>query len=781
MLRLNDARISVRIAIACLLPLAAFTAFAGKDLLERHSALSSAESIAVVADAAPMISNLVHELQRERGASAGFINSNGKSFADTLRNQRPSTDKILATSRQQMGELAKANAGTKFARDLDEAQSTLGGLQATRSGVDAFTINSQKSTEYFSATIAGLIAIIDSISEMSDEGRIVRQAAALSAHVRRKEFAGQERATGSVGFTSGEFAPATYQAFVRTAVSGDSQAAAFRRNATPAQVDYVTDILKGPVQDELQRLRAIATASPFDNKMRSVTGAQWFETATKYIDALKLAEDRLAADFIATVRALAADARRGFWSVLALFVGLLAVTAFLTGVVALSITRPISQLVETMGELAQGRNDIEVHGTKRGDEIGRMARAVLVFRDAAVEKVRLEAQAEAQRRAAEEERRKNAEAQAKAAAEQAEAVKALAGGLAKVSDGDLRIRLNEGFTETYKQIRDDFNTTIERLQETIASIMSSTREVASTAAEISTSTTDLSQRTEEQAASLEETSASMEQIAATVKKNAENAQQANQFANSTREIADRGGAVVAEAVSAMSRIEESSRKISDIISVIDEIARQTNLLALNAAVEAARAGEAGRGFAVVASEVRSLAQRSSQAAKDIKDLITNSSGQVQEGVELVNKTGASLTEIVDSIKKVAEIVSDIASASGEQATGIDQVTTALNQMDEVTQQNSALVEQNAAAAKALEQQSQGMDERVSFFRIEAAAAGKPPQMAAVAPQRPDPAATKRQPMPAPKRPAAAPAVRRPGGARTQAALAVKDDPDWQEF
>jgi methyl-accepting chemotaxis protein len=179
--------------------------------------------------------------------------------------------------------------------------------------------------------------------------------------------------------------------------------------------------------------------------------------------------------------------------------------------------------------------------------------------------------------------------------------------------------------------------------------------------------------------------------------------------------------------------------------------------------------------------VRSLAQRSSQAAKDIKDLITNSSGQVQEGVELVNKTGASLTEIVDSIKKVAEIVSDIASASGEQATGIDQVTTALNQMDEVTQQNSALVEQNAAAAKALEQQSQGMDERVSFFRIEAAAAGKPPQMAAVAPQRPDPAATKRQPMPAPKRPAAAPAVRRPGGARTQAALAVKDDPDWQEF
>ena len=174
----------------------------------------------------------------------------------------------------------------------------------------------------------------------------------------------------------------------------------------------------------------------------------------------------------------------------------------------------------------------------------------------------------------------------------------------------------------------------------------------------------------------------------------------------------------------MARIEESSRKISDIISVIDEIARQTNLLALNAAVEAARAGEAGRGFAVVASEVRSLAQRSSQAAKDIKDLITNSSVQVQEGVELVNRAGASLTEIVESIKQVAEIVSDIAAASAEQSTGIDQVNAALTQMDEVTQQNSALVEQNAAPAKALEQQSQGMDEQVSFFRLDDAPAAR---------------------------------------------------------
>jgi methyl-accepting chemotaxis protein len=209
----------------------------------------------------------------------------------------------------------------------------------------------------------------------------------------------------------------------------------------------------------------------------------------------------------------------------------------------------------------------------------------------------------------------------------------------------------------------------------------------------------------------------MQAISQTVKKNAADAGQANQAAAGTKTVADRGGAVVAEAVHAMARIAESSRKISDIIGVIDEIARQTNLLALNAAVEAARAGEAGRGFAVVASEVRNLAQRSAQAAKDIKSLITGSAGEVQGGVELINRAGTTLTEIVASIEPVAAIVSEIVSASSAQSIGIDQVSTALTQMDEVTQQNSALVEENAAAAKALEQQSRAMAERIGAFRL----------------------------------------------------------------
>ena len=354
----------------------------------------------------------------------------------------------------------------------------------------------------------------------------------------------------------------------------------------------------------------------------------------------------------------------------------------------------------------------------------------------------------------------------------------------KSNDLTRRIPL-EGKSGDIAKLCAGVNGLLDTMVSVVSDIKASAGEVSNAAAEISTSTTDLSQRTEEQAASLEETSASMEEISATVKKNAESAQQANQFASGTREVADRGGEVVAQAVSAMARIEESSRKISDIISVIDEIARQTNLLALNAAVEAARAGEAGRGFAVVASEVRSLAQRSSQAAKDIKDLITNSSNQVREGVELVNKAGGSLSEIVESIKKVAEIVSDIAAASGEQATGLDQVNTALSQMDEVTQQNSALVEENAATAKTLEQQSMAMNERVGAFRLtDQPSAGEARQRPVVALKRPAPEAPRAQPAaPAKRHPAPAPSGRGGPVGRMQAALAtaIKDDPDWKEF
>jgi methyl-accepting chemotaxis protein len=349
--------------------------------------------------------------------------------------------------------------------------------------------------------------------------------------------------------------------------------------------------------------------------------------------------------------------------------------------------------------------------------------------------------------------------------------------LNKLADGDFNVTLaSRGRTDEIGQISAAIEMVVDKVGSTIGNIKVSATEVSSASAEISTSTTDLSQRTEEQAASLEETSAAMEQMSATVRKNAENARQANDFAAETNVVAERGGAVVSDAVTAMAKIEDSSRKISDIIGVIDEIARQTNLLALNAAVEAARAGEAGRGFAVVASEVRSLAQRSSQAAKDITNLITNSNSQVKDGVDLVNRAGQSLQEIVASIQKVAVIVNEIANASNEQATGIDEINKALTQMDETTQQNSALVEENAATAKTLEDQARSMDNRVAVFRLRGdvqydSDAGDGQASDVSEPQ-----------MAEPKKAVRAPSVKKAVvQMRTTQTAAVQTNPDWKEF
>jgi methyl-accepting chemotaxis protein len=416
---------------------------------------------------------------------------------------------------------------------------------------------------------------------------------------------------------------------------------------------------------------------------------------------------------------------------------MIAVTAFMcvfgcavSMLIGRGIAKPVVGITKALRKMGEGDFDTVLPGLGRKDEIGAIASAVESIKVHAMERAQAEAQDAAQRQAhaAEETaRRQRAEAdlQAKAAEERAKLAEAqarvlsgLASGLKKLAGGDLTVSLGEGFTGEYRQIKEDFEGAVARLAETVQSISASSREVANATAEIAASTTDLSQRTEEQAASLEETTASMEQIAEIVRKNAENAQTASQSAATTCDVAAKGGEVVANTVDAMARIEDSSRKIADIISVIDEIARQTNLLALNAAVEAARAGEAGRGFAVVASEVRSLAQRSSQAAKDIKELITASTGQVKDGVGLVHKAGEALHEIVRSIRNVADLVAGIASASSEQATGIAQINRALTQMDEATQQNSALVEQNAATAKTLEQQAQAMDERLAFFRLD---------------------------------------------------------------
>ena len=295
-----------------------------------------------------------------------------------------------------------------------------------------------------------------------------------------------------------------------------------------------------------------------------------------------------------------------------------------------------------------------------------------------------------------------------------EEVERVLGALAK---GDLTQTISNEYNGTFGQLKNDSNTTVAQLTEVIGSIKDAVETINTAAKEIASGNADLSQRTEEQASSLEETAASMEQLTSTVKRNSENAKQANLLAAGASDIAERGGDVVSQVVMTMSSISESSRKIVDIISVIDGIAFQTNILALNAAVEAARAGEQGRGFAVVASEVRNLAQRSAAAAKEIKTLINDSVEKVSIGTELADNAGVTMHEVVNSVKRVTDIMAEISTASAEQSSGIEQVHQAITQMDDVTQQNAALVEQAAAAAESLEEQAQQLSGLIDTFRL----------------------------------------------------------------
>jgi methyl-accepting chemotaxis protein len=382
------------------------------------------------------------------------------------------------------------------------------------------------------------------------------------------------------------------------------------------------------------------------------------------------------------------------------------------------VVAPITGLAKDMNALASGELDLQIAGADRPDEIGEIGRAVRAFQTLIVERSRTEAEAEQRRHAAAAEAEHAAQAERAARAQAlARVVEDLATGLTKLSAGELRFRLHRPFEAEYERLRGDFNAAMAKMEATLQTIIGAAGAIHEGAGEIGGGAENLSRRTEAQAAGLEQTAAALEEITTTVKRTAQGAGRARKVMADSKQAAETSGEVVQRAAEAMRGIEASSQQIATITSVIDEIAFQTNLLALNAGVEAARAGDAGRGFAVVASEVRALAQRSAQAAKEIKTLIATSGDQVELGVRMVDETNASLGQIAERVASVHDLIVEISASAEEQSTGLAQINTAVNQMDTMTQQNAALVEESTAATLALSGEVGRLFELVGQFQV----------------------------------------------------------------
>jgi methyl-accepting chemotaxis protein len=674
----SNLNVGVRVLIGMLVPVIGMMAYSGISMFEKHGDASELERVENLALFAPEISALVHELQKERGQSAGFIGSKGKSFADTLPTQRQDTNAKRGALSEAIGKFDFSAYDSGLKNSADTALANIAKLDNMRANIDRFDLTVPEMAKYYTGTIMSLLGTIDRMLLASSNDAVSKEIGAYLAFLQGKERAGRERAMGAGGFGAGRFSRTVYNNFVQLIAAQEQFFNSFRLYGTAEEWEFYLATLIGRPVEEVARMREIAIASPDTGDIGGITGPYWFEQITAKIDLMKKVEDHIAGDLgeIAAERASAAWSTFTTYAVVTAV--LLLITALLVIAIVRSITRPVDSLTGVMHALANGDKTIEVYGTERGDEIGAMAKAVEVFKQNAIEMERMEAEQAEQKRRAEEQRRQD------------------------------MLQLADGFEASVLGV-------VESVSSAAGQMEGSAQAMTTTARQTSEQSGNVASASQQATANVQTVATATEELSTSVQEIARRVAESSDISNEAVGEADRVGRQMQE-------LADASQKIGEVVQLINDIASQTNLLALNATIEAARAGEAGKGFAVVASEVKNLANQTAHATGQI-------AGQVGSIQEATTSAVSAIEGVAGTIRKINEIASAISVAVEQQGAATGEISQSVQQAAQGTQQvdeNIARVSQGAGqtgdaagqvlvAAQDLSQQSASLKDEVEKF------------------------------------------------------------------
>lgn len=625
---LENAKVSKRISMGLILPVLGMLYFSGTAILEKQAVVSEMESLQELANLAPTISALVHELQKERGTSAVFIGSKGTKFVSELPQQWALSSKKHTVLDDTLKVFDAQSFSDNLSNKIQAATQALANLEATRKQVNARTITVPKMAGYYTPTIAKLLKIVEEMAVLSTNAQVTKQIAAYTSFLQGKERSGIERAMGGAGFGAGQFKPVIYRKFLQLIAMQNTYLSTFDIYATQDQRAFLKKTLIGRDVDEVNKMRKIAIENPITNDVKGITGPYWFGTITKKINLLKNVEDKISDDLLALTEDIKSSTQISFFIMAIATLVLIIITAILVISIVRSITKPIADMTTDMTMLADGDKSIEIEGTHRGDEIGEMARAVVVFKENMIKASELAVEQQAEQ----EEKLKRSAVLENAIAELEGKVMGI---VESVSDG----------STTIVRIADKMGTKIDT---------SSSRSL------------DVAEASGRTAMNVETVASAAEELSASVSEISSHMATGSQIAS----VAEREAREANDKIQGLSN---AADKIGEVVELITDIADQTNLLALNATIEAARAGEAGKGFAVVASEVKNLANQTAKATEQISIQINDMQTATEDSAKSIRGFSETIVKISETSSATAAAVEQQGAATSEIARNMQQV------------------------------------------------------------------------------------------------------------